>query len=177
MIVELGNAANQTYRWVVPKAYLSNGWNELCLSLEKATLVGSAVDNTQIDFFRILQNTLASGTSDSYTAMTTIVDNIRVDRAQAGLVIANCDSSYGLTLSKGTAMNTIGRYKEGSGAYIHEVAEQVITNFTLGTPLDLTQYKDGSLYFDFYVNDWNKIYKNLIYKVLKSPFLFLITLF
>ena len=162
MIVELGNAANQTYRWVLPKAYLSNGWNELCLSLEKATLVGSAVDNTQIDFFRILQNTLASGTSDSYTAMTTIVDNIRVDRAQAGLVIANCDSSYGLTLSKGTPMNTIGRYKEGSGAYIHEVAEQVITNFTLGTSLDLTQYKDGSLYFDFYVNDRNKIYKNLI---------------
>ena len=160
LIVELGNAYNQTYRWVVPKAYLNNGWNELCLSIENATIVGTAVDNTQVDFFRILQNSLASG--DSYTAMTTIVDNVRVEKTQSGLVIADCDTTDGLTLTKGELTTTIGRYKEGKGAYIHSVAEQVVSNFTLSTPINLTEYVDGSLYVDVYVDNTSKIYKNLI---------------
>ena len=111
--------------------------------------------------FRIRQNGLATG--DAYTAMTVIVDDIRIEKTQSGLTIANCDSTEGVTLSTGLVTKAFGRYQEGNGAYILEnVASEVKSYFTLTTPVDISSYTDGSLCLDVYVNENNSIYKNLI---------------
>jgi len=77
LIVELGNDDANRYRWAIPEAYIKDGWNEISLALDDTKKIGE-LDITQIDRFRIYQGSGAT----TYEKMTTIVDNIRIEKEE-----------------------------------------------------------------------------------------------
>lgn len=129
-------------QWTLPT--LIKGWNEICLPFADATATGK-IDYEAIDYFGL---TLSSACQ---TGLIIKLDDLR---AVSNGQIFSCDSLEYYAGSDSAISLTADHYKEGIGALQCANAESVSYQLARSnSPVDISEYSNGRIYFWFYVND------------------------
>ena len=168
MYVELGSAGKadtNEYRWNKVSG-LTSGWNELKLMFADAISLGGTADLSRINWLRIWVNNI------SYTGeITTILDNVHAIKGEAKeeepgqeentKSILSCDNRNGITVQTAHPSFSLttaeGEHKEGTGAFkTAGSAGAVWYQVIFGTPVNLSEYADGSISFWLYISDINR---------------------
>lgn len=160
------------YQWVISKASLSNGWNEIWLPFSEANVTGKP-NLKAIDYFRIF-------TLNQKQGLVTIFDNVYATMDGASDAYKETESPYGKMIMSCNTVNIFStlsdmkvtteknEYVEGTGALKTAGAEENLGKGVLKKAVDISAYKDGQVHISLYVNDVSKIKESINFELSSS---------
>ncbi len=143
-------------QWSVPVSELtSNTWNVVSLKFSEGG--SKTIDYTAVNYFRIY-----TGTSETGSDVKMIIDDVRAVPTIPSELVWGLDTADGLTLSKGSSTSVAITNKEneifyGTGALKVEGSGLIWFTMQSATPVDISNYRNGSLKMRLYVDDVAKL--------------------
>lgn len=158
-VVEIGDAGREDvseYQWHLALGSLKEGWQELYLDLASAEVIGSGVDLSRINWFRIYGELAGD--------VTILIDDVRAENGKPDdgekeerTVIHNCDGTENITNIFGesgvTLATAAGEFAEGTGAFKNAGFGQIRYHIVLTNPVDISKHQAGTLQFYLYVGN------------------------
>lgn len=157
------------YNWKIETADLKNGWNDVYLTFDEASVLGKP-NLKALNYFRIFSTEVNENIVlilDNVYATNDVLGDSAYSETESehGKMIMSCNTSKifsSLTNMKLTTKQ--GEFVEGTGAFKAQyftAEKKILSHGVLANPVNICGYEKGSVHLSLYVNDVSKL-KNAV---------------
>lgn len=164
------------YNWKIEPADLKNGWNDVYLTFDEASILGKP-DLKALNFFRIfsaeVNENLVLILDNVYATNEVLGDSAYSEtKSEHGKMIMSCNTSTIFTSLTNMKLTTKkNEFVEGTGAFKTQyfTAEKKILSYgTFANPVNISGYEQGSVHLSLYVDDVSKLKNPVTFELSSS---------